>query len=159
MLDDVITFLLILLSFGMVTFWGWVTLAIARRRHRSPLWFVAGLLGSFLAAGLVALLPDLKQSCPRCKAPFHVGEAHCSQCGVELPGPDTIARLGGDIGRFDQQCPTCRRPYSLSDYRPDALEILCSWCKAPLPRDPAPARAQEISASEWRARERREQGT
>jgi hypothetical protein len=49
-----------------------------------------------------------------------------------------LARMGGDIGRFDLRCPSCERPYSLSDHNPDAPEVLCSWCKAVLPREPAP---------------------
>jgi predicted amidophosphoribosyltransferase len=143
--------LVALLSFGFLSLWGWVTLLLARRRHRSPMWFVAGLMGGFFAAALVAMLPDLEQHCPRCKSRFKVGAAHCEQCGTKLPTPNELARMGGDIGRHDRQCPSCQRPYSLSDYRPDALEIFCSWCKAPLPREapqlpPEPGRSAPQSS-------------
>ncbi len=39
-------------------------------------------------------------------------------------------------------CPECGRPYRVSDYRPDAEHIYCSYCKAELPRDTPMTRAR-----------------
>ncbi len=128
--------LMALLSIGMPFFWGWACMSLASSRGRTPAWFMAGFVGGPIATAVIALLPVLEQHCPRCKSSFDVGAAQCRRCGVKLPTPNELRRMGGDIGRHDQQCPSCERPYSLSDYRPDALEIFCSYCKAPLPREP-----------------------
>jgi hypothetical protein len=137
--DGLLVTLAVVLVFSFFTAPAGACAVLARRRHRFALgWFVAGLVFHFIAVLVVALLPDTEQHCPRCKERFEVGDWRCAQCGDALPTANALARMGGDIGRFQQQCPSCLRPYSLSDYRPDAIEILCSWCKAPLPREPAP---------------------
>jgi hypothetical protein len=135
------------LALGIASLWGSVCLYLANRRNRTPIWFVAGVLGGPIAAAVLAFLPRLEQHCPRCKSTFDADDGHCRQCGAKLPTPNELARMGGDIGRHDQQCPSCQRPYSLSDYRPDALEIFCSWCKASLPREPVATQLPGVERS------------
>jgi len=108
---------------------------VAIRKGLSPgYWFFAGLTRSFFAIASVHLAQTNLFLCPYCGEEFLRGQDECVACGETLPDAYSMTALVDPARRYDRTCPECATPYSLSDYRPDALEVRCSRCKALLER-------------------------
>jgi len=89
----------------------------------TPLWIVAGLLGSGSAAQL---------ECWACGVPFREGEPSCAECGVFHPPAIAFSRVI-EVGRpYDGICPECHTPYVQADYVGSPLGWRCSICRGPL---------------------------
>ena len=106
---------------------------VARSRGRSAAgWFCLVLVFSFVGLLTLLALPRLRLTCPQCLSFYRRGATACASCGANLPEPVIADRLTPGV-RYDRQCPHCTTPYREEDYRPDAEQIFCSWCKGELP--------------------------
>jgi hypothetical protein len=107
---------------------------LAAHRGRSAVgWFCLSLLFGVIGLGILAALPRLRFTCPRCTHPYTRGATVCASCSATLPRDVIAERLTPGIP-YDSQCPECETPYREGDYRPDADVIFCSFCKAQLGR-------------------------
>ena len=107
---------------------------LASHRGRSAAgWFFLSFFFGVIGLGILAALPRLRFSCPRCTHPYDRGVTSCTSCGATLPVEALANRLTPGI-RYDLECPGCATPYREEDYQPDADQIFCSFCWAEVPR-------------------------